>query len=130
MGVPQGSVLGPLLFLIYINDIGASTDNTPRLFADDTALLVTASSLIDLEIKLNEDLKKISLWMKLNRLRLNPTKTNAVVFSPLITEPFKTIKIMVNSNIVNNSEFVEHLGIKLDYKLFFHKQYMNIKCLL
>ena len=127
IGVPQGSVLGPLLFLIYINDIDYSIDNPPRLFADDTALLASASSLNELKNKLNADLNSVSHWMKLNRLTLNSSKTNTVVFPPTVTEKFSPIQIMLNSDIVTNSECIEYLGIKLDYKLTFREQISTIR---
>ena len=56
MGVPQGSVSGLLLFLMYINDLQNSMESIPRLFAEDTAILINANSTFELEIKFNEDL--------------------------------------------------------------------------
>ena len=59
MGVPQGLVLGPLLFIIYTNDLQNSMESIPRLFADNTAILINANSTSELEIKLNEDLARV-----------------------------------------------------------------------
>ena len=80
-GVPQGSVLGPLLFLIYINDLPNISQNLKfYLFADDTNIYYEAPNLSDLQITLNDELKKLSEWLRVNRLSLNVSKTNFVIF--------------------------------------------------
>jgi hypothetical protein len=79
-GVPQGSILGPLFFLLYINDIADKLLSVTRLFADDTSLAQTTLSVLDLEGILNHDLQQISQWSKRWLVTFNPDKTEALFF--------------------------------------------------
>ena len=80
-GVPQGSVLGPLLFLLYINDIADNTQSFSRLFADDTSLLYSSNNINEIEVIVNSDLSKIYNWSKEWLIDFNPKKTECIIFS-------------------------------------------------
>jgi retron-type reverse transcriptase len=87
-GVPQGSVLGPLLFLIYINDLhSAIRHSTAYLFADDTNLLHVNQNLKKLQKEMNVDLKGLCSWLLANKISLNKTKTELIYFKNQI-HPF------------------------------------------
>ena len=80
-GVPQGSILGPLLFLIFINDLhNVSQDLFFVLFADDSNLLLCGPNVYELCNKLNQELTGVVNWFKMNKLCLNISKTNFMVF--------------------------------------------------
>ena len=80
--VAQGSILGPLLFLLYINNLNNSVNCLPRLFADDTYLLIDSPNLASLETEMNKDLENVYNWSIANKLSLNPSKSNHLIISP------------------------------------------------
>ena len=116
-GVPQGSVLGPLLFLIYINDLHKAILNSETyLFADDTNLLNISCNLKQLQKQMNADLKNLCLWLLANKISLNKTKTELIFFKKPNTQiPFNIIKI--NGMKLIPSKSVKYLGIHLDEHL-------------
>ena len=124
MGAPQGSVLGLLLFLIYINDLPNCLKSIPKLFADDTALLINASSICELKIKINEELSRVSQWMNKNCLTINLSKLQAIIILPLISQVVSpsNINIKLNSNKIAISDSINCLGIPFVSKLLFCDQ--------
>ena len=80
-GVPQGSILGPLLFLIYINDLPQATKFFIRLFADDTFLCAQDTEMLLLESTVNFELEKVYLWLAANKLTLNVSKSKFMIVS-------------------------------------------------
>ena len=86
-GVPQGSILGPLLFLVYINDIVCDIKSHIRLFADDTALYIIVDEPISAAYQLNDDIATIHSWASKWLVSFNPSKTEALLFSKKTISP-------------------------------------------
>ena len=80
-GVPQGSCLGPLLFLLYIDDLPLASEFDTTLYADDTALLLSDRDLNSLKYKVNNELNKVDFWLRMNKLSLNYSKTNYIIYN-------------------------------------------------
>jgi len=135
-GVPQESVLGPLLFLIYINDIHKSSDKLNFfLFADDTTILFAHKNLKVLEQVVNSELSKVSEWLIVNKLTLNINKSNFVIFCPSQTKINKEISIKMYDNSANKlcsldrKDVLKFLGILIDCNLKWkhHIDFISLK---
>ena len=118
-GVPQGSVLGPLLFLIYINDLNKAIKNSTVFhFADDTNLLQISNSYEEVAKKLNKDLKNLHGWLLANKISLNAAKTEIIFFKkPRSLQPPPTLKIKLDGIRIHPTSSVKYLGLFLDENL-------------
>ena len=124
-GVPQGSVLGPILFLIYINDIcDCGLRGKVTLFADDTALFYSGT-LIDIFQDAQGDLNKICRWTKYNYIKLNHDKCNYIIINNKLPVNNLTLKLYdENIKRVNDTKY---LGLILDSKLNFERHINKIR---
>jgi hypothetical protein len=114
-GVPQGSILGPILFLLYINDLPklTSTDTKVLLYADDTSLIVTSPNLGNYEKKLNSLFEDLNHWFQANKLILNYKKTSYVQFNTTYNRDCKSV-LTYQGNTVPNTKTTKFLGLIVD----------------
>ena len=112
-GVPQGSILGPLLFLLYVNDLPfVSRQLNTIMFADDTNLFLQDHDLVQLQNRFNEELKKVSSWIKLNKLSLNISKTHCLLFTRKKQSDLQ-IELKIDDTPVQLSNRTKFLGVIL-----------------
>ena len=119
-GVPQGSILGPLLFLIYVNDMPAVVNNKLLLYADDSGILVSGKCRASIESSLMEDLHQVSQWLIDNKLSLHLGKTESILFGSkhrLKSNP--NLDITCNGTTINSTTAVKYLGADIDQSLSF-----------
>ena len=117
-GVPQGSVLGPLLFLIYINDLPNSSSKLSfYLFADDTNIYFESDSIKHLQKVVNKELRHVKKWLDANKLALNVDKTNFVIFHSAQNYLNESINIKIGNQHVKQAKYVKFLGLLLDENL-------------
>lgn len=124
IGVPQGSVLGPILFLLFINDIlQINCVGDFYLYADDIALVYNSKKLNDLEVCMNSDLKKIHWWLNNNQLVLNVEKTKTMLF-----KSSDKLNVCYNKMPIESVSSFKYLGFILDYRLNFNEHVNKLIC--
>lgn len=118
-GVPQGSVLGPKLFLYYINDIPLTKNIKTALYADDTALMASSFHPNVANKKLHIHLQKLYEYYNKWHIKINPAKTQFITFSRKTTHQITTQRIEYNSHPIQPSQTITYLGLQLDKRLRF-----------
>ena len=131
-GVPQGSVLGPLLFILYINDIVNCSDFEDCLFADDAGLLIAADSVKELKKKIKEEVKLLHEWLIINKLTLNLSKTKYMLLGSnrkLSRKVRKKFRITIGNYTIHEVDQIKYLGVIVDRNLSWaeHADYLITK---
>ena len=119
-GVPQGSILGPLFFIIYINDLPACSSSNELefiLFADDTSIVFEHSDLDVFTSHLNDQLHNVSTWLKANKLSINVKKTKLMIFRPRQKTLPIIRQIIIENNVLEQVNYTKFLGVYIDQHL-------------
>ena len=126
--MPQSSVLGPLLFLIYIDDLnGVINFSKIHHFADDTNILYTSNSLEDINTKINRDLKPVAEWLKATKISLNSGKAELDLFRSKDKKISKNMSFRISVQKINMISQTKYLGLVLDEHLIFKYHFQNFK---
>jgi hypothetical protein len=124
-GVPQGSILGPLLFLVYINDVTKwGIQGTLQLYADDTIIFYHGRSLKELEGVMQSDLSHLANWLRVNKLSLNLKKTSYMLFG---SKKHVCLNISLGNSLIEKTNVTKYLGLLIDSNLSWSHQFDLVK---
>ena len=123
-GVPQGSILGPLLFLIFINDIHSCSNTNYIIYADDTTIYNSSSDIHHLYLDMNTTLNNINKWSQSNRLSINISKTKYMIFNKSVKSMNSIIKI--GNDEVYQVDSFKLLGVIIDNNLNYKEHINNL----
>ncbi len=129
-GVPQGSVLGPLLFITYINDLPSCLKNAKSiLFADDTTIYCESDNIKTLYKNMNMNLEILNDWLQANKLSLNIMKTKCMIFSNVKADKHVTSQALIGNTPIEQVNYFKFLGLIIDQNLTWgeHIKYVKSK---
>ena len=134
-GVPQGSILGPLLYLLYVNDIHKACESSILSFADDTTLYISDHNLVSLFETANKEINKLFKWFCANKLSLNANKTKYIVIRPKHRRcDFDNMNVFINDTPLNRignnciDTSIKFLGICIDEHLTWQNHIQQVNC--
>ena len=122
-GVPQGSILDPLLFNLYINDLPSIIQSDMILYADDSVVFASANTLHEACQQVQTDLTGVGTWCKYHKLSINANKTKAMHFGVNDVKSVTDVNIEISQNRMEFVNLYKYLGIHLDPKMSFQHQF-------
>ena len=132
IGIPQGSCLGPLLFILYISDLPqAIKQSTISMYADDTSLCYQSSNMTQLIEAINMDVKELDTWLQGNKLSLNVAKTHSMLLSTkqrknTLKSRNETFHLKIRGNELQDATKAKYLGVVIDCSLDWREQIQSI----
>ena len=123
-GIPQGSILGPLLFLMYINDLpNCLRVAARRMFANDTSITLSAKTVADLKLAVTSDLNNLTCWLRANKLSLNVAKTELMIIGSRqrLNAQCEEIDISIDDRTIKRVDHTKSLGLTIDAQLSWSK---------
>ena len=123
VGVPQGSCLGPLLFLVYINDLPCIVKNSKvSMYADDTSIYHSSKDIMQFNTALNEELRRLDRWLQGNKLSLNVAKTRSMLVTTkqkkkYFTASNQALQPSILEKHIEVTSSIMHLGVHIDENL-------------
>ena len=122
IGIPQGSILGPLLFIIFVNSLPNSVNCKTIMYADDTTLICSSNDAATLQAELNGNLSNVASWLNENNLTLNIKKTKLMIFgTTYMLNTFDDIDVSYNGNNIERVDKFKYLGVVFDQLLSWHE---------
>ena len=128
-GVPQGSVLGPQLFLLYTAELFSIVENKLYGYADDSTLVAVASSpgeRVAVSESMNRDLNRVSVWCNLWRMKLKASKTKTMIASRSRTIHRQLTPLILDGTVLKDSADLVILGLTFDAKMTFEKHLRSV----
>ena len=128
-GVPQGSILGPLIFCLFINDIcmlNLHSNTVLSLYADDTAIFNNDYTLSKVQVNLQSDFDLVVRWLEINCMYIHPGKTKVIAFGPKCKLRNKTLCVKYNNVGLEQVHYIKYLGIIIDSQLLWSKHIESI----